>query len=145
MKLSQPKRELLYIYVIVDLANFINLLLERFDNIKNMNYTPILTRTSLLELARSGDFQAISHWMNKKLKPQGISARITKETTGYLKILVEFQREPSVDRLIKFICHQLCKLNSPVLERVNIVGRLSGSSKILWKHSVRINQQALYI
>ncbi len=107
-----------------------------------MNYTPTLPRTSLFELARSGDFQAISYWINKQLRPQGISARIAKETTGSLQVLVEFQREPSVDRLIKFICHQLGELNSPVLERVKIVGRLSGSPNILWKHSVRINSLA---
>ncbi|WP_094671891.1 CapA family protein [Hydrocoleum sp. CS-953] len=107
-----------------------------------MNYTPTLSRTSLFELAHSGDFQAISHWINKQLKPQGISARIAKETTGSLgslQVLVEFQREPPVDKLIKFICHQLAQVNSPLLERVKIVGRLSGSQNILWKHSVRIN------
>ena len=103
-----------------------------------MNYTPTLTQTSLFQLASSGDFQAITQWINKKLKPQGISARIAKETTGYLQILVEFQREPPTDRLIKFICHQLWQLNSP-LEKVKIIGRLSGSPKILWKHSVKIN------
>ncbi|MEM1168576.1 MAG: CapA family protein [Cyanobacteria bacterium P01_H01_bin.35] len=104
-----------------------------------MNYTPTLSRTSLFKLASSGDFQAISQWINKQLKPQGISASIAKETTGYLQVLVEFKREPPVDRLIRFICHKLCQLNSPRLERVKIMGRLSGSSNILWKHSVRIN------
>ncbi|MEB3343014.1 CapA family protein [Okeania sp.] len=107
-----------------------------------MNYTPTLARISLFELAQSGDFQAISHWINQQLKPQGISARIAKETTGYLQILVEFQREPSVDRLIQFICHKLWQLNSPVLKRVNIAGRFRGSSNILWKHSVKINLSA---
>ena len=104
-----------------------------------MNYTPTLAQTSLFQLASSGDFQAITQWINEKLKPEGISARIAKQTTGYLQVLVEFQGEPSVDRLIKLICHRLCQLNSPVLERVKIVGRLTGSSNILWKHSVRIN------
>ena len=104
-----------------------------------MNYTPTLAQTSLFQLASSGNFQAITQWINEKLKPEGISARIAKQTTGYLQVLVEFQGEPSVDRLIKLICHRLCQLNSPVLERVKIVGRLTGSSNILWKHSVRIN------
>lgn len=103
-----------------------------------MTYTPTLTPPSLFELARSGDFKAISYWINKELKPQGISARVAKETTGYLQVLVEFQQEPPTDRLIKFICHQLCRLNSPLLERVNIIGRFSGSPDILWKQSVRI-------
>ena len=64
-----------------------------------MNYTPNLTQTSLFELASSGDFLAITQWINKKLNPQGISARIAKETTGYLQVLVEFQGEPSVVNL----------------------------------------------
>lgn len=107
-----------------------------------MNYIPNLTQKSLFELASSGDFQAISQWINKKLKPQGISARIAKENTGYLEVLVEFQTQPPVDRLIKFICYQLSQLNYPTLEKVKIVGRLSGSPNILWKHSVRINSHA---
>ncbi len=107
-----------------------------------MTYTQSLTQISLFEAARSGDFQAISYWINRELKPQGISARVVKENTGSLQVLVEFQREPPADRLIKFICHQLWKLNSPVLERVKIMGRFSGSPKILWKQSVRINSQS---
>ncbi|NEO58273.1 MAG: CapA family protein [Okeania sp. SIO3B5] len=103
-----------------------------------MTYTPTLTPPSLLELARSGDFKAISYWINKELKPQGISARVAKERTGYLQVLVEFQKEPPTDRLIKFICHQLSQLNYPLLERVNIIGRFRGSPNILWKQSVRI-------
>ena len=99
-----------------------------------MNYIPNLTQKSLFELASSGDFQAISQWINKKLKPQGISARIAKENTGYLEVLVEFQTQPPVDRLIKFICYQLSQLNYPTLEKVKIVGRLSGSPNILWKN-----------
>ncbi|NEP85388.1 MAG: CapA family protein [Okeania sp. SIO2C2] len=103
-----------------------------------MTYTPTLTPPSLLELARSGDFKAISYWINKELKPQGISARVAKETTGYLQVLVEFQKEPPTEKLIKFICQQLYQLNSPLLERVNIIGRFRGSPNILWKQSVRI-------
>ncbi|NEP77714.1 MAG: CapA family protein [Okeania sp. SIO3B3] len=103
-----------------------------------MTYTPTLTPPSLLELARSGDFKAISYWINKELKPQGISASVAKETTGALQVLVEFQQEPPIDRLIKFICHQLYQLNSPLLERVKIIGRFRGSPHILWKKSVRI-------
>ncbi|NEP72849.1 MAG: CapA family protein [Okeania sp. SIO2G4] len=103
-----------------------------------MTYTPTLTPPSLLELARSGDFKAISYWINKELKPQGISARVAKETTGYLQVLVEFQKEPPTEKLIKYICQQLYQLNSPLLERVNIIGRFRGSPNILWKQSVRI-------
>ncbi|MDE5091555.1 MAG: CapA family protein, partial [Trichodesmium sp. St18_bin3_1_1] len=107
-----------------------------------MNYIPNFTKKSLFELASSGDFNAISQWINKKHNPQGISARIAKENTGYLQVLVEFQTQPPVDRLIKFICYQLSQLNYPTLERVKIVGRLSGSPNVLWKHSVRINSHA---
>ncbi|MGB3511935.1 MAG: CapA family protein [Microcoleaceae cyanobacterium] len=103
-----------------------------------MVYTQNFAQPSLFQLARAGNFQAISHWINKELKPQGISASVAKATTGGLQILVEFQHEPPADRLIKFICHQLWKLNSPVLEGVSIMGRFSGSPKILWKKSVRI-------
>ncbi|MDJ0557249.1 MAG: CapA family protein [Microcoleaceae cyanobacterium MO_207.B10] len=103
-----------------------------------MVYTQSFAQPSLFELARAGNFQAISYWINKELKPQGISASVAKEPTGRLQVLVEFQNEPPADRLIKFICHQLWQLNSPMLEGVSIIGRFSGSPKIEWKKCVKI-------
>lgn len=103
-----------------------------------MAYTQSSDRISILELARGGNFQAIGYWINRELTPQGIYARVKQGTAGTLQILVEFQQEPPADRLIKFICHQLARLNSPIVKRVRIIAKFVGSPQILWQRTVRL-------
>jgi poly-gamma-glutamate synthesis protein (capsule biosynthesis protein) len=103
-----------------------------------MAYTQSSSQISILELARGGNFQAIGYWINRELTPQGIYARVQQGTAGTLQVLVEFQQEPPADRLIKFICHQLARLNSPTLRRVRIIAKFVGSPQILWQRTVRL-------
>ncbi|WP_413167325.1 CapA family protein [Capilliphycus salinus ALCB114379] len=103
-----------------------------------MVYAENLSQPSIFALARSGDFQAISYLINSYLRPQGIYAHVGLQGRGRLQVLVEFQTEPVADRIIKFICHLLWKLNSPTVEGVQILGRYTGEGPVLWKQSVRI-------
>lgn len=112
-----------------------------------MVYVENLSQPSIFELARSGNFQALSYWINTLLGPEGIYAHVEPAQPGCLQILVEFQRELAADplwgntlrdRLVRFICHQLWQLNSPAFEGVRIVARLAGNPDLLWKQSVRI-------
>ncbi|MDY7019991.1 MAG: CapA family protein, partial [Cyanobacteriota bacterium] len=103
-----------------------------------MVYAENLSQPSILDLARSGDFQALNYLINSYLQPQGILARVGQKRQGRLQVLVEFQTEPVAERIVRFICHFLWKLNSPTLEGVQIVGRYRGNSAVLWKQSVRI-------
>ncbi|MEL7035452.1 MAG: CapA family protein [Cyanobacteria bacterium J06592_8] len=103
-----------------------------------MVYAENLSQPSIIDLARSGDFQALNYLINSYLRPQGIFARVEQERQGRLQVLVEFQTEPVAERIVRFICHFLWKLNSPTLEGVQIVGRYRGDSGVLWKQSVRI-------
>ena len=97
-----------------------------------------LSQPSIFDLARSGDFQALNYLINSYLRPQGIYARVGQHQRGRLQVLVEFQTEPVAERIIKFICHLLWKLNSPAVEGVQILGRYTGDQALLWKQSVRI-------
>lgn len=112
-----------------------------------MVYVESRSQPSILDLARRGNFQALSYWINSFLGPEGISARVEEAHAGCLQILVEFQRELTQDLLlaaplregiVRFICHQLWKLNSPVFEGVRIKARLAGTPDILWNQSVRL-------
>ena len=113
-----------------------------------MVYAENWSQPSILELARSGNFQALNYWIDSLLRPEGIYARVEPEKAGCVQILVEFQREFAADTtllrstlregLVKFICHQLWRLNSPAVEGVRIHARLAGEPDILWKQSVRI-------
>ncbi|MEG3955340.1 CapA family protein [Microcoleus sp. herbarium2] len=113
-----------------------------------MVYAENWSQPSILELARSGNFQALNYWIDSLLRPEGIYARVEQAQAGCVQILVEFQREFAPDTtllgstlregLVKFICHQLWRLNSPAVEGVRIQARLAGERDILWKQSVRI-------
>lgn len=117
-----------------------------------MVYIENLSQPSIFELARSGDNQALNYWIDSLLRPEGIYARVEAAQAGCLQILVEFQREFAADslivntlreRLVKFICHQIWRLNSPAVEGVRVVARLAGTPDILWKQSVRIVTPAI--
>jgi poly-gamma-glutamate capsule biosynthesis protein CapA/YwtB (metallophosphatase superfamily) len=112
-----------------------------------MVYAENWSQPSILEQARSGNFQALNYWIDSLLRPEGIYARVEAAHAGCVQILIEFQREFASDTrlgntlregLVKFICHQLWRLNSPAVEGVRIKARLAGEPDILWKQSVRI-------
>lgn len=103
-----------------------------------MVYSQDSYQPSVLELARAGNLRAIAYWLNSYLAPQGIYASVRASRAGCLQILVEFQRPPERDRLVRFICHRLYKLNSQVIAGVQIFARFAGDSEILWQQSVRL-------
>lgn len=103
-----------------------------------MAYSESLYQPSVLELARSGNIRAIAYWLNSFLVPQGLHASVGMTRSGYLQVIIEFQRVPERDRLVRFVCHRLCKLNSKFVKRVRIVARFAGETQALWKQSVHL-------
>jgi predicted transcriptional regulator len=98
-----------------------------------------LDPSSVVPLAQEGHFRSIAYWLNVHLVPQGIYACVSSAPQpGYLLVLVEFQRIPDADRLNRFICHRLCKLNSSIIQGVRIVTRLMGAPTPLWDRSFRL-------
>lgn len=104
-----------------------------------MVYADTLSQPSIFDLARSGDLKAISYLINSYLQSEGIFARVAPpDHKGCLPVLVEFQQEPIADRIIRYICHLIWKINAPNVEGVQIAARYIGDADILWKQSVRI-------
>lgn len=110
---------------------------------------------SMFQLAQRGNFRAIACLINSYLAPYGIYVRAKPVHGGCLSLKVEIESLPNQpetiaqmrDRLIKFICHHLWRLNSEAIDGVRIVGLWSGNGRpnVLWNQSVRIvtpaNQQ----
>jgi hypothetical protein len=96
------------------------------------------SQPSVLQLARAGDFRAIAYWLNTYLVPQNIYARVAVDRPGWLLVMVEFFREPERDRLNRFICSRLVRLNSNLIEGVRVLGRVMGSADIRWDQSFRL-------
>lgn len=93
---------------------------------------------AVVKLARAGNLQAIAFWMNHYLVPQGICVQAMTDQPGHLLLRVMCRRSPDRDRLVRFICHRLYKLNSEVIRSVHITAQLVGSADILWEKSAKI-------
>ncbi len=91
------------------------------------------------QLAAEGHFQAIAYWLNEPLVSQNVYAQVlADEVPGRLKVLVEFEQSPQKERLIRFVCDRLYRLNSDVIEGVHIIARLIGTATTDWEKSVRL-------
>jgi poly-gamma-glutamate capsule biosynthesis protein CapA/YwtB (metallophosphatase superfamily) len=111
------------------------------------SFSPI-AYPSMFQIARRGNVRAIACLINSYLAPYGIYVRAQPVHGGCLPLKVEFESLPNQpemiaqtrDRLIRFICHHLWRLNSEAIEGVRIIGLWSGNGhpNILWKQSVRI-------
>ena len=95
------------------------------------------------QLAAEGYLQAIAYWLNEPLIPQQVYAQVLADALpGRLKVLIEYQREPEPKRLIRFICHRLCQLNSTIIEGVYLLVRPVGSATTAWEKRCRITSRA---
>jgi poly-gamma-glutamate synthesis protein (capsule biosynthesis protein) len=116
-----------------------------------MSYTGDHYQPSVVQLARSGNFRAIAYWLNVFLLPHNLYARVEAALQpGCLQVLVEFHPSPDHDAkspefrasLVRFICHHLWKLNSEVIEGVQVMARYVGQPHPLWQQSVRVMSPA---
>lgn len=110
-----------------------------------MTNSTALYQPSILELAKAGNFQAISYWINTFFAPHGIHVRVSAIAGRGLRIYVHFQTVQPEEiylnlrrRIVRSICYRLWVLNSSAIDRIQIVAQANGRSKILWQQSVRI-------
>jgi hypothetical protein len=102
-------------------------------------------QSSLLDLARAGDFSALAYWINRVLIPDGFYAHVDGHgVRGCVNIYVECPAPRAAEQtdlranIIRRICHQLWQLNSSVIHGVKVSGSVPGRAEILWQQTVRI-------
>lgn len=101
---------------------------------------------SRVELAQGGHLPSLSWWLNQRLAPHRLHAKLSFVKPGYIRlvlaILPAFKEDPRTPafkkRIIRYLCHQLWILNSDVLDGAYVVAAYAGKPGILWKQSVRI-------
>lgn len=94
------------------------------------------------QLAATGHFRSIALWLNYSLVPQSIYAQVqSDENPGYLQVLLEFERPPKKDVLIRLVCNRICRIDSSIIRGVHLVGRLIGTNQSLWQCRVRLAQR----
>jgi Bacterial capsule synthesis protein PGA_cap len=97
---------------------------------------------SVIKLAQTGNLRAIAFWLNRYLVPQGICAQVSHEQPGYLLVRIVCHRPPERERLVRFICHRLCKLNAAGIQEAHMTAQIVGSPTLLWEQSARIASQS---
>ena len=95
-------------------------------------------QASVIKLAQTGNSRAIAFWLNRELVPQGVCAQIAAEPSGCLVIRIVSRQTPDCDKLVQYICHRLCKLDSAAIQQVRITAQMVGSSELLWEKSAQI-------
>ncbi|MBE9068938.1 hypothetical protein IQ260_20040, partial [Leptolyngbya cf. ectocarpi LEGE 11479] len=92
--------------------------------------------------AANGHFRSIALWLNYPLVPQAIYAQVqTDRYPGYLQVLLEFERPPKKEALIRLVCNRICRLESDVIRGVSLIGRVIGTKQPLWQQRVRLTQR----
>ncbi|MEM9264746.1 MAG: CapA family protein [Cyanobacteria bacterium P01_F01_bin.13] len=106
-----------------------------------MVHTPV-DINQVKRLAATGHFRSIALWLNYPLVPQAIYARVqTDQYPGYLQVLLEFERPPNQDALIRLVCNRLCRLESNIIHGVYLIGRLIGTDQCLWQQRIKLTQR----
>ena len=101
---------------------------------------------SRVELAQGGHLPSLSWWLNQRLAPHRLQAKLSHVKPGYIRLVLAirpaFKEDPRTPvfkkRIIRYLCHQLWILNSDVLDGAYVVAAYVGKPGILWKQSVRI-------
>ncbi|MGB3297815.1 MAG: CapA family protein, partial [Phormidesmis sp.] len=102
-------------------------------------FQPSATGINIQRMAAEGHFQAIAYWLNERLAPHAVYAQVfADEVPGRLKVLVEYDRAPQPDRLVRFVCDRLYQLNSDVIQGVYLIVRALGAAQSAWEKAVRI-------
>ncbi|MEM9484582.1 MAG: CapA family protein [Cyanobacteria bacterium P01_F01_bin.116] len=105
-----------------------------------MAHTPVDIH-QVKQLAATGHFRSIALWLNYPLVPQSIYAQVqTDQYPGYLQVLLEFERPPKQDPLIRLVCNRICRLESDIIRGVYVVGRLIGTDYPLWQQRVKLKR-----
>ncbi|MGF1519542.1 MAG: CapA family protein [Nodosilinea sp.] len=104
---------------------------------------PIPQPPTVRERAAAGYFRDIALWLNQPLAPHGIFVQVQAERPGCLRLVVEFQRPPIKDHLLRLLCHRIWLLNSDLIEGICVVARPLGHRRVLWEQRIKIVTPAL--
>lgn len=95
-----------------------------------------MTQANLLQLAQSGDADAIAALMNASLQAIGVSARAVFRD-GNLHVLLESERTLAPSPAIEFIRRGIARLGLGWLSSAMVYSRLTGRSSPVWVQEVR--------
>jgi len=111
--------------------------------------TPPAHPPSLLELARSGNSDALSRWLNSLLAETGLHVKATfaeqKPLTLNLYFLYPAPRGALIaaqESVVRMLSYRLWTLNSPLIWKVRVLAWRRGDRHLLWQQDLRIKTPA---
>lgn len=104
---------------------------------------PIAQPPTVRDRAAAGYFRDLALWLNQPLAPHGIFVQVQADRPGCLRLVVEFQRPPIKDHLLRLLCHRIWLLNSDLIEGICVVARPLGHRRVLWEQRIKIVTPAL--
>lgn len=101
-----------------------------------------MTQANVLQLAQSGDADAIAALMNASLQAIGVSARAVFRD-GNLHVLLESERTLAPSPAIEFIRRGIARLGLGWLSSAVVYSRLAGQNSPVWVQEVRFGTSEL--
>ncbi len=99
-----------------------------------------MTQLNILELAKQGDTNALSHLFNQYLQPQGITAKASCKH-DCLKVVLESVEVPEQDYLVAFILMEVTSLEVKSIRKVKVYGQQAKTFDPAWYQEFELEKQ----
>lgn len=109
-----------------------------------MNKSKAITKSDAITLAKAGDPKLIADFLNYKLKPQGISARVTKKQSHLLVLLEKENSPPDEEKMVALLQQIAKKLNPKTIKEIRGCGRIKGEEIPSWLQPIKVGESKLF-
>jgi hypothetical protein len=100
-----------------------------------------MTDSTILEMARLGDPQAIESLMNQSLQSRGMQAKVDRQG-DCLEVILEAERVPNRQALTAFVQKGINNLGTQSIRSIRILGQQTGASYPAWMQELQLESEA---
>jgi chemotaxis signal transduction protein len=99
-----------------------------------------ISQRDTITLAKQGEPQLLETFLNYKLNPQGISARVRKKERHLLILLEGTKNSPDEEEMIKLLRQIASKLDPKTVEKIRVCGQQKGDDVPNWLRVIDLNR-----
>ncbi len=101
-----------------------------------------MSKAFIIHRAKQGDPQAIASLLNESLAFRKVQIIDSGLTEGCLHLKLESHRIPNQKKLMPFIREEVVSLELPSVEKLEVVGCVTGNEEPVWKETVNLQNIA---
>ncbi|MDR9404303.1 MAG: chemotaxis protein CheW [Halothece sp. Uz-M2-17] len=105
-----------------------------------MTQSKSIRQRDTITLAKQGEPELLENFLNYKLKPQGISARVRKKQRHLLVLLEGRQVCPNEEQMMKLLRQMASKLDPKIVEKIRVCGQQKGDDVPNWLQIIDIHE-----